>query len=92
MTHARDEVLMSSSTVLGRLSFAMKRLPISRILIRPRLTALGGWVLFACALAAMFKFIALNGQHELQYPALDFGICIVVATLGLSVARIVAAG
>lgn len=82
---------MSSSTAPGRLSVAMKRKPISRILLTPKLTALGGWVLSAGALAAMLKFIALAGQHELQYPLLDFGICVVVATLGLSVARIVAA-
>jgi hypothetical protein len=83
---------MSSSTMPGGLSVVRKRLPIARlsipwILATPKLTAKCGWILFACALVAMFRIMALNANHELHYPGLDFAICSVVATLGLGTAR-----
>ncbi len=87
---------MSSSTMPGALSVIRKRSPIVRLAIprasvTPKLTALSGWVLFACALAAIFRVMALNAKHELQYPGLDFAICSVVASLGLMTTRTAAA-
>lgn len=81
---------MDVSTMSG-ISITRKRPPIAWLSIpgvTPKSTALSGWVLFACALVAMFRIMALNANHELHYPSLDFGICSVVATLGLSIARI----
>ena len=80
------------STMPGGFSIGQKRPQITRfsippILVAPKLTALSGWVLFACALAALFRILALNATHELHYPCLDFAICSIGATLGLSIAR-----
>ena len=93
IAYATYEVSMSSSTMPGGLSIIRKRLPIvglsiPRISVTPKVMALCGWVLFACALVAMFRIMALNANHELRYPGLDFAICSVVATVGLSTARI----
>ncbi len=76
---------MSSSTMPGELSIVRKRPPISAT---PKLTALSGWVVFACALVAMLRIMILNANHELQFPGIDFAVCSAVATLGLSIARI----
>ncbi len=78
---------MGCSTMPGEVSIIRKRPLIS---VTPTLTVLSGWVFFACALVAMFRIMVLNAHHELQYPGLDFAVCSIVATLGLSIARIIA--
>jgi hypothetical protein len=55
--------------------------------ILPKLTALGGFILFACAIVSMCKMTVLYTNHQLQQPAIDFGICTLFAIGGLTIVR-----
>ena len=55
--------------------------------ILPKLTALGGTILFACAIVSMCKMMVLYTNHQLQQPAIDFAICTLFAIGGLTIVR-----
>ena len=55
--------------------------------ILPKLTALGGSILFACAIVSMCKMVVLYTNHQLQQPAIDFAICTLFAIAGLAILR-----
>src|SRR5689334_461428 len=59
----------------------------ARPTILPKLTALGGSVLFACAIVSMCKMVVLYTNHQLQQPAIDFAICTLFAIGGLTIVR-----
>ncbi len=67
----------------------IRELPRSlRLAAAPKLIGLGGLVLFGCALLAAFRVMVLNAHHALQQPGVDFAICSMTATAGLSITRI----
>jgi hypothetical protein len=55
--------------------------------ILPKLAALGGSILFACAILSMCRMMVLYTNHQLQQPAIDFAICILFAIAGLTILR-----
>jgi hypothetical protein len=52
--------------------------------LRPKLMAMGGLGLFACALFLAFRVVALDAARQLRQPAVDFAVCGALALLGLS--------
>lgn len=79
---------MATSAVQGLLSIIRERPRPLRRAVAPKLIGLGGLLLFGCALLAAFRVMLLNARHELQQPGIDFAICTMAATAGLSITRI----